>query len=102
MRQKSSNSVKETKRRNPREDKGDDSNKRSLKPASWYRVSNVETTEAASDPGKVTNRRASSNDGHPLKVAAQGKKLFSVCSQVMADPTDGEEVISPVKRFDDC
>lgn len=95
--EKPANADKETEQRSDKHGKVGEPNKSNFKPASWYRDYSVEATKAASDPGKFTSRKALSNDNHGSKLAAQGKETSSVCSQVMVNATDVEEVISPLK-----
>lgn len=87
----------ETERRNPKGAKEDNPKKSNFKTASWYRDPSVEVKKAASDPGKTTSRKSLSNDKRTSKLAAQGKETSSVSSQALMNPTDVEEVISPLK-----
>lgn len=87
----------ETERRNPKGAKEDNPKKSNFKTASWYRDPSVEVKKAASDPGKTTSRKSLSNDKRPSKLAAEGKETSSVGSQALMNPTDVEEVISPLK-----
>ncbi|KAF8045991.1 hypothetical protein N665_4145s0002 [Sinapis alba] len=96
---KNVNHPKEAEKRIPRDPIDEIPKKGTFKPASWYREPISETARAVSDPGKTTSRRSKSNEKLPAKLALQGKAVVSACSQVLVNPTDVEEVISPLKEL---
>ncbi|KAF8086616.1 hypothetical protein N665_0619s0010 [Sinapis alba] len=81
----------------PSREKADNPKTKNFKQASWYREPTAEPTKAVSDPGKVPNRTLLASSKHIPFLAAQEKENSSVCSQMLTNPTDVEEVISPLK-----